>query len=98
MEDLTQRREELQTQVRAAVSSASIADRHTAAATDIISQVWRVPEQVDELSTSLQTARGQQAAAGEELRRREERIRTLHSGDVTPLLPLCTCSCSGFRS
>ncbi|XP_011616866.2 golgin subfamily A member 1 isoform X1 [Takifugu rubripes] len=35
--------------------------------------------QVDELSTSLQTARGQEAAAGEELRRREETIRTLHS-------------------
>ncbi|TWW61261.1 Golgin subfamily A member 1 [Takifugu flavidus] len=53
--------------------------------------------QVDELSTSLQTARGQEAAAGEELRRREETIRTLHSGDVIPSSsPLLICSSSGF--
>lgn len=56
-----------------------------------------VSEQVDELSTSLQTARGQEAAAGEELRSREETIRTLHSGDVIPSSsPLLICSSSGF--
>lgn len=86
LEELTQRREKLQAQVRANTSSASITDRHAAAA-DILSQMCvGVSEQVDELSTSLQKARGQQAAAGEELRRREETIGTLHSGDVIPPL------------
>lgn len=98
LEELTQRREELQAQVRANTSSASITNRHTTAATDIASQTCvGVSEQVEELSTSLQTARGQQAAAGEELRRREETIGTLHSGDlIPPLTPLSICSSSGF--
>lgn len=41
-------------------------------------------DQVEELSTSLQTSGGQLSAATEELTVREETIRTLHSGTVTP--------------